>query len=753
MLLAKSGDPPLSLKDHADEVVCAAQRLRAIWSFLPPVLERAALFHDFGKAASGFQEMLQPDGPRWEFRHEVLSAEIFRNLHDLSDPQVRAAYLALLTHHKNLGESAGRVSKPFMRCYSRSDRSPWFGKWKELRADELKQAFSPLLDGWTPNPQASSPANEVARFLRDMQPVFSDLDTARMRGAMVAADHLASARLDVAVEGRNITREALENYARTRVRGWKQWKPLQLDAARTKGSATLIAPTGAGKTEAALLWALNNRAGAERIFYVLPYQVSINAMAMRIAEAFPDESGNTLLHKSQNVSLLHANIDLAYLQDALNGELSRRQATAIAKANKGAARKIYAPIKVTTVYQLLNIFFGRKFFEIGLLELSNALVIFDEIHAYDGHTLGLILVLLKYLQRLGARIFIMTATLPEALKDQLNEAAGITQEIALPEDDALQTEVRRKVELLPHKIESPETLTEIRSALESGKRTIIVCNTVNKAIILWQELREYQPLLVHSRFTIGDRARRETKPNIEAQRLMISTQIVEVSLDVSFDVMFTELAPADCLLQRFGRVNRYTDNPKEEDAASCYIACGEDTGSQKIYDPDLLGASENAIRRILEKYRTNSLDFRKSCEWIEIVYPQGITKFELQQMNMARERFENHVAQLKPMIDPTVNDDLELTLFQSIQVIPAKYERRFMALKEGGRHLSAKRLLVNVDLRAWLGASQRAQREGFSTLRKYLDKKREFWIALFDYNRDEGLRLDSPGDQSYSNFP
>lgn len=753
MLLAKSSLPLKSLKEHADDVVRAAQRLRAIWPFLPPALELAALFHDFGKAASGFQEMLQPDGPKWEFRHEVLSAEIFRNLYDTSDPPMRAAYLALLTHHKNLGESEGEVARAFKRCWSNSPYSLWPGKWNELRINELKQDFAPVLDNWMPNAQAASPADEVSSFLREMKPVFSDLETARMRGAMVAADHLASAGLDVAVEGRNITREALETYARERVRGWKQWKPLQLDAAKIKGNATLVAPTGAGKTEAALLWALNNRAGAERIFYVLPFQVSINAMAMRIAEAFPDENGNTLLHKSSNVSLLHANIDLAYLQDALNGDLSRRQATAIAKHNKGAARKIYAPIKVTTVYQLLNIFFGRKFFEVGLLELSNALVIFDEIHAYDGHTLGLILVLLKCLRRLGARIFIMTATLPKALKDQLNEAAGITQEIVLSEDDALQTEVRRKVELLPHKIESPEILAKIHAVIESGKRAIVVCNTVNKAITLWRELSEYQPLLVHSRFTVGDRARRETKTNIEAQRLVISTQIVEVSLDVSFDVMFTELAPADSLLQRFGRVNRHTENPKEEDAATCYIACGEDTGSQKIYAPDLLNASENAVRHIIEKYKTNSLDFRKSCEWIEMVYPQGITEFELQQMHMARERFENHVLQLKPMIDPAVDGDLELTLFQSIQVIPAKYERRFMALKEGGRHLSANRLLVNVDQRAWLGASQRAQRDGFTTIRKYLRQNREFWVALFDYNRDEGLRLDSPGDQSYSNFP
>ena len=64
---------------------------------------------------------------------------------------------------------------------------------------------------------------------------------------------------------------------------------MQQEAEAKIGSAMLVAPTGAGKTEAALLWALANRRGLERVFYVLPYQVSINAMASRIAEAFPDE--------------------------------------------------------------------------------------------------------------------------------------------------------------------------------------------------------------------------------------------------------------------------------------------------------------------------------------------------------------------------------------------------------------------------------------------------------------------------------
>src|SRR5207244_6381181 len=119
---------------------------------------------------------------------------------------------------------------------------------------------------------------------------------------------------------------------------------------------------------------------------------------------------------------------LTYLQDAQSDKHSNEQALAVALTRSGAARKIYAPIKVTTVFQLLDIFFGRRFFEVGLLELTDSLVIFDEIHAYDGHTLGLILVLLDCLRKLNARVLIMTATLPEALRGELQRAAGVTDE-------------------------------------------------------------------------------------------------------------------------------------------------------------------------------------------------------------------------------------------------------------------------------------------------------------------------------------
>lgn len=83
MLLAKS-NPPISLREHTNDVLMALAQLRTIWPDVPASMDTAAVFHDAGKAATGFQKMLQGTGEHWKFRHEILSAEIFRECRGLS---------------------------------------------------------------------------------------------------------------------------------------------------------------------------------------------------------------------------------------------------------------------------------------------------------------------------------------------------------------------------------------------------------------------------------------------------------------------------------------------------------------------------------------------------------------------------------------------------------------------------------------------------------------------------------------------
>jgi CRISPR-associated endonuclease/helicase Cas3 len=704
-----------------------------IWPEIPASIDKAAIFHDLGKAATGFQKVLQGTRESWKFRHEILSAEIFRQCYDLSEKDFLIAYLAVLTHHKNIG-TAYAVADEFRTCYSQSPHAQWFEKWRELIANttELKSQSAGLdfaLDNWKPMDDAVSPANEAVQLIQEIRSVFTHRKPAIARGALVAADHIASSGLGSTILGQDISREALETYARGHIANWAQWSDLQLRANKQIGSAMLVAPTGAGKTEAAILWMLSNRRAFERIFYALPYQVSINAMASRIAEVFPDEMGRTEISTNNNVAVLHSNMDLVYLQDAQSDDLPRVQASAVAFHRSNAARKIYAPIKVTTVFQILDIFFGRKFFEVGLLELTNSLVIFDEIHAYDGHTLGLISVLLECLRKLGARIFIMTATLPVSLQSQLCDSIGIdaSGQIALSKEDPLAAEVRRKIVSDGRCIE--QTIETVRAAVLAGKKTAVVCNTVAKSIQMFEILADLQPLLVHSRFTLGQRAEREKKEHIDKYRLVIATQVIEVSLDVSFDVMFTELAPADSLLQRFGRVNRHGRHPDESRLGVCHIACGKDAGSERVYGPELL---ETTMAHIPQE----ALTFGSACGWMEAVYPDGLVENEKLKMLASREAFRSVIAQLKPMLD-AVAQSTEETLFDSVQVIPVEMEAHWQKKKQDRNHMEAKRFVVNVSRLSWKHALRKA---GIG-----IPRDQDGWmIAPFKYDIDRGLLLDHP---------
>jgi CRISPR-associated endonuclease/helicase Cas3 len=212
--------------------------------------------------------------------------------------------------------------------------------------------------------------------------------------------------------------------------------------------------------------------------------------------------------------------------------------------------------------------------------------------------------------------------------------------------------------------------------------------------------------------------------------LVIATQVIEVSLDVSFDVMFTELAPADSLLQRFGRVNRHTKYPDPSSLGICHIACGKDAGSERIYGPKLLEATQACIPE-------EPLTFDAARGWIEGVYPDGLAEEETIQMMTAREAFARVVAELRPMIDSAVPKSTEQTLFDSVQVIPVEVESEWQKKKQDKNHMEAKKLVVNVSLPSWKGALQKA---GIGTLRD-----RDGWIvAPFKYDPNLGLLLDQP---------
>lgn len=709
--LAKSGDVAVTLREHlhqvADYARMVADAYREHWKILlgEEIAEKvrralllAALTHDLGKAAEGFQRALQERKFHWEFRHEVLSASLL--LSTMKDDEViEWAATAVLTHHRDLNDAqlvqdCGVVPLPLPDIVRQADE-----KFRS-KVYELQKNWHWLQQFWQSHPvlcdlkfpEVSGSISTPAKFLERQKRAISELSclTDRKslvllltRGWLMASDHAVSAGV-------------YQFLSRVPEPQLPPLRPFQRNVGNHKGNAFLEAPTGSGKTNAAIAWALNNRKGGERIFYLLPYQASIEAMADTLEQLFGKE----------NVAVLHARaLDYAFRQHfEQTGEYE--SAAEQAKAEAELNRLAHKPIKVATPFQLLKWLFGIPRFEIGVSEMVGGLFIFDEIHAYDAHVVALIAEMVQLLKQLGGRFLFMSATFPPFLKALLQEALG--EEVATfglegNESDEWTQKFLQQVRHILRWHDKPleEMLPAIVEAIQQGKKVLIVANRVAQAQEIYRQLRgQFQGVhLLHSRFTRRDRVSKE-QTIIDALRgrrkdvlvqALVATQVVEVSLDVSFDTIFTEVAPVDDLLQRFGRVNRYGEHPK---GVEVHVACQFDRERLiRVYD-------EERLKRTIEVTPEDgtALTVEVAAEWVRQVYSDGWTNKERKRYEQARSSFQYVLSALRPMFRFSEGEEEFYGLFQSVEVLPSRLYAEYDEHLKEKRYLLANQLLVSIPL-------------------------------------------------------
>ncbi len=320
-----------------------------------------------------------------------------------------------------------------------------------------------------------------------------------------------------------------------------KWKPFQEISSNTEGHLIISAPTGSGKTEAALLWSHKNEniSKGKRIFYVLPYIASINAMYKRLLPLLSED----------RIGLLHGKAGyFLYKYMADYDEL-----TNISEI-QNISHKIYRPYKILTPFQLLKAFFGIRGFEMQFAEMSGGYLFLMKYMPNDPHTTALILTMVEHLKRnYDARFCIMTATLPKFIKLMFENILEPVAKVEMSKEHRNEL-TRHRVKIIDSDIH--ETTPEIIRRLENGEKVMVVCNTVRQSQIVYDQLKNIarNPGLLHGRFILKDRERIES--NIKNFDLLVGTQAIEVSLDIDFDVLFSEPAPIDALVQRFGRINR-----------------------------------------------------------------------------------------------------------------------------------------------------------------------------------------------------
>ncbi|WP_223649743.1 CRISPR-associated helicase Cas3' [Hymenobacter psoromatis] len=609
-LLAKSRENGgTTLYDHLLHVAAAAEVFARYARLDVPTARLGALLHDIGKASPVFQERLtKRRSSRGEqpFRHELASL-LFLPL--VPHAQRTPVLEMVVAHHKSMHQDAGELGLLDLDNYDEEAVLFHLDRWDEWAPAALALLAALGVAGVRPLPRAEAEA-ALRQAVADCWALVTThhYGASAWKGLLVGADHYASALLDdtAATMAQAFKKPDLSCFERPDRTGLYPLANYPADSGRPHTLVT--APTGAGKTDYLL------RRCRGRVFYVLPFQASINAMHRRLQKELEPVGAD--------VRLLHAASRVRPETD-LRGKLTW--------AEKALQDKVGAAVKVLTPHQLAGLAFGTRGYETLLLDVRGCDIILDEIHTYTAVSQAMVLKLVEVLSHAGCRLHVGTATMPTVLYERVAALLGREQvlEIKLT-DEELRGYDRHQI----HKAgDFISLLPMLRRAVAAKEKVLLVCNRVRRAQELFKELQEefldVPKLLLHSRFKRGQRAELERRLldeiNPEAvvgPCLVVATQVVEVSLDISFDRMVTEAAPLDALVQRFGRVNRRRTIDTRGQLKPIYVLAPpaaddpDKAASAKPYDWEVVNASYQSLPdggAILHEHDVQAL--------IDAVYP------------------------------------------------------------------------------------------------------------------------------------
>ncbi|MEE9364102.1 MAG: CRISPR-associated helicase Cas3' [Cellulophaga sp.] len=596
-LFAKSAPDWTPLKVHLKQVAMASVVFAKYLGLDEKIAYHGALLHDIGKAHPFFQKRLNGARSAKVFRHEITSL-LF--LSAFPKNEWNSLIEMVVGHHKSIRNDVGEKGLLDLdEGYDYEDTH--FGKWNEWSLDAIK-----LLNelGVECKQITKSDAKENLEYVLDFcRKSVRQKGCSEWRGLLMGADHFASALIDN-------TEKHLKGTFKTPDLSFfnRQHELFPLSYKETsspKSHTIVVACTGAGKTDFLF------RRCKRRVFYTLPFQASINAMFKRVAKDLEDKNPDL------DIRVLHST-------------------SAVVKRKKGNEESVLqslfgSSIKILTPHQLASIAFGMKGFESLILDIKGCDVILDEIHTYTNVSQAIVLKLVAILKQMGCRIHIGTATMSSELYKRIIEILG-NEVLEVKLTPAEMEQFNRHT---VHKIDSFEdSYSIIKKLVDKDEKVLIVFNRVSRSQEAYTELQELYPdipiLLLHSRFKRGDRNDKEMSllglddvgnPINEFNTsnkacIVVSTQIVEVSLDISFDVMITETAPIDSLAQRFGRVNRKRTKETIGITKKVYvIAPPKDKTDALPYDLKVL-------ERSFEILKDNEiLAENKLQEMIDMVYP------------------------------------------------------------------------------------------------------------------------------------
>ena len=584
----KKAKPNKSIIEHTNDLLDV---LEILWNLgyikeerIYELIQKACIYHDIGKINKEFQKRVKNKGIKFDENKEVAHNVLSLYFIDESKFNNKEDYLivsnAVVNHHDycDIG----------------------------LAIREKSDIIENLLEGLDHKKVKKVIPAKIAS-------ISQDIDAIKIKGYLHKCDYSASSGYTAEYEN-NFLEKSLENV----LNKWKldnqdaSWNELQQYCIENKNENIIaIAQTGMGKTEAGLLWISDNKG-----FFILPIRTAINAIYDRTKKYISSYGGNleeqlVLLHSSSLEYLLLQSEDDKY--DDKDEYIDKKEDKEIIEYEK-IAKQLSLPINVSTIDQLFDFVYKYPAYELKLTTLSYSKIVIDEIQMYGPDLLAYLVYGLERIVEQGGKVAILTATLPPFVKELLSKSI----KFKIKEDGFTDNSKRHNLKILDKRIDSNDICNKYREneKLNKSNKILVVCNSITQAQNLYEEISDIlgnkNLHILHSKFIKCERLSKESeiiefgktykdnKSNeLDKQSgIWISTSIVEASLDIDFDYLFTELQDLNSLFQRLGRCNR--KGKKDSSENNCYIYTQIDersfiNGDRGYIDKDIFELSKEAI--------------------------------------------------------------------------------------------------------------------------------------------------------------
>lgn len=550
------------------------------------LLELSCLYHDMGKLNTKFQNKLME-----KLKYPLLKDEL-RDIFEIPHGYLSPAFLDLDEIQEKYGLGGLKVLCQSIFYHHNREKPDNMDNIKRIIKEDLSKYINEFY--YERIGKVYQLNTKYWKYVKRRLPDSNEYDDETnkkfimTKGLLNKIDYAASSGVDIEYKNDELEKRIYDFFSNMKSKPNKLQKFMKENS---EENVIAIASTGIGKTEGALLWIGNNKG-----FFTLPLRVSLNAIYDRLKDK--------IKFNGDKLGLLHSEAATEYM---------KRNDGKIDKEHLDETKQLSKALTVCTLDQILDFVFKCEGFELKLATLSYSKLVIDEIQMYSADMIAYLLMALKEITNIGGKFAIVTATFPPVLKSFM-EYVGIdykeAEEPFLKENGQGKTFERHRMKVLDEKI----NIEHIKHNYKD-KRILVIVNTVKEAQRLYEQLIDENcpnVNIFHSKYIKKDRSEIEKRileageviegiPENPAQTIWITTQVVEASLDIDFDVLYTELSDLSGLFQRMGRVYR---NRELDDNTNVYVYTGGEgnpSGISKskntIIDYDIYLASKKAIKK------------------------------------------------------------------------------------------------------------------------------------------------------------